>query len=431
LFVLGGDAAVGHYLSRGSIRVSRALRLASAAATLCVASLLPLCAAPLSAQSREKAPKRPQLPAGRDTNSGFAYYLYGKSELAKNPSRAADAFYWASRLQPGIAELLYSRRIALLRSDRRRLVRYFFGELERDREIQRIDSLQYWALLRNPFLDQQLDGTLIDDFFFELTGEATPIQPMSDPRMAAWMAQRNGNLALASAKYAQAIAKYPKQPSLRGERARVLYLLGQFDSVVVELTRMRDALAAEDAKKLVRVYDSRAMVEYRLGRTHARMGNLPAAREAYGRALAEDLAFYMGHVALADLAMAQGDTATALSELDLAVQLKEDDGELRHRYGTLLAVSGKMAEAVPHFRKAIELEPYYAPSHLYLARVLEAQMNVEAIEFYKSYIARAEQSDPQLAAARTQLADLEAWAAAVKNSSSGAGATGAAPPAKP
>ncbi|HKG91275.1 MAG TPA: tetratricopeptide repeat protein [Gemmatimonadaceae bacterium] len=393
----------------------RALKLASAVFLLCAAPLV----AALPAQSRaEKIPKRPSLPAGSDTNSGFSYYMYAKAQIRKNPARAADALYWASRMQPGVAELLYGRRIALLLSDKPRLVRYFFGDLDRDPQIQRIDSLQYWALLRNPFLDQAYDGMLLEEMYFELTGEQLPlITPGGDPRMAAWNAQRLGNFPAAAERYAQAIKRYPKQHSLRGERARVLYQLGQFDSAVVELTRMRDALQKEDAKA-VRVYDSKAMIEYRIGRIHARTGNLAVAREAYGRALSEDLSFYMGHVALADLSLATGDTATALSELELAVQLRGDDGELRQRLGVMLVSAGRLDEAVTQLREAVKLEPYFARSYLYLARILEHQQNTDAIGYYKSFIQLAEAADPQLPSAKTQLADLEAWAATVKSNAS-------------
>jgi Tfp pilus assembly protein PilF len=406
------------------------LTSASAVATLLLAALV-VPQSPLSAQSRaEKAPKRPPLPEGADTNSGIVYFMYGKSQLPKFPQRAADAFYWSSRIQPGVADVLYARRIALLLSDKRRLVRYFRGQLSRDAEVQRIDSLHYYALLRDPFLDEHLDGMLLDEFLYELTGEYTPVGAVGDPEIAAWLAKRDRNFPQAAEKYAAAIKRYPKQYGLRAERAQVLYQMGQFDSALVELTRMRDALSAEDKKNVVRVYDSKAMIEYRIGRIHARTGNLPAAREAYGRALAEDLSFFMGHVALADLAMAQHDTATALSELDLAVQLKGDDGDLRHRYGTMLVTAGRLDEAVAQLRKAVELEPYHALSHLYLARILEHQQNLDAIGFYKSFIERAESSDPQVQAAKLQLADLEAWAK-MASPAQAAPPASTTPPAKP
>jgi len=45
------------------------------------------------------------------------------------------------------------------------------------------------------------------------------------------------------------------------------------------------------------------------------------AREAYGRALQEDIAFYPAHVRLGLLALNAKDTSTAISELDLAAQV--------------------------------------------------------------------------------------------------------------
>jgi len=54
--------------------------------------------------SKKREPKRPKLDAGRDTNSAGAYHQHGMLHLAKRPQVAADAFYWAARLDPSIAE---------------------------------------------------------------------------------------------------------------------------------------------------------------------------------------------------------------------------------------------------------------------------------------------------------------------------------------
>src|SRR6266853_300071 len=64
--------------------------------------------------SKKREPKRPKLDAGRDTNSAGAYHQHGMLQLAKRPQVAADAFYWAARLEPSIAEPWYGRWCALL-----------------------------------------------------------------------------------------------------------------------------------------------------------------------------------------------------------------------------------------------------------------------------------------------------------------------------
>jgi hypothetical protein len=76
------------------------------------------------------------------------------------PAEAAAAFYWAARLQPGWADPLYGRRVALLMTDPDRLVRYMEDNRGtiRSPEIQAIDSLQLRALSLDPFLVQTFDG---------------------------------------------------------------------------------------------------------------------------------------------------------------------------------------------------------------------------------------------------------------------------------
>jgi len=69
-----------------------------------------LLALSLAAQN---IPKRPPL-EGADTNQAAAYYQYGLSVLQQDPRKAADAFYWAARIDPTWAQPLYAGRIVFL-----------------------------------------------------------------------------------------------------------------------------------------------------------------------------------------------------------------------------------------------------------------------------------------------------------------------------
>ncbi|HZG43470.1 MAG TPA: hypothetical protein VEY93_10940, partial [Longimicrobium sp.] len=82
-----------------------------------------LLAAPAEAQ-RERAPRRPALPAAADTNDARAYYDLGVRSMERRPDLAADAFYWAIELRPGWADALYGRHTALLLRDPRRMIQY-------------------------------------------------------------------------------------------------------------------------------------------------------------------------------------------------------------------------------------------------------------------------------------------------------------------
>src|SRR5215510_1330662 len=90
------------------------------------AALLSLCVVVASAAgAQQKEPKRPKLDAQADTNDAAAYYYFATARLRTDPQKAADALYWATRLDPAWADAYYARRIALLLSDLPRLQRYW------------------------------------------------------------------------------------------------------------------------------------------------------------------------------------------------------------------------------------------------------------------------------------------------------------------
>src|SRR5713101_1954999 len=94
---------------------------------LLVASMMAASSwSPLQGQ-KGKTPKRPDLGVGADTNFAPAYYGYGLSVVQRDPQKAAEAFYWAARLDPTWAQPLYARRIALLMAEPRFLVGYMNG----------------------------------------------------------------------------------------------------------------------------------------------------------------------------------------------------------------------------------------------------------------------------------------------------------------
>src|SRR5206468_1033347 len=127
---------------------------------------------------------------------------------------------------------------------------------------------------------------------------------------------------------------------LRAERGRLLVQIGEADSALTELTQALDELRRADKKDLVYVYDSKALLEHSIGLVQQRLGNGAAAKEAFGRALTEDLSYFPAHMQLAYLGLGTKDTATALSEMDLAVQIRPGDPTLRFTYGYALATSG-------------------------------------------------------------------------------------------
>ena len=378
------------------------------AACLLVAALALVPVA--DAQKKPKEPKRPRMDAGRDTNSAGAYYWWGLGVMQTNPRAAQDAFYWASRLDPAWADPLYAQRIAYHLSDLARFWKYLNGTkyVLKAAETKRIDSLLYRAMLRDPFFFRRHDKMLIDRLVQELTDGYGGVMGGS-PSFLGWVAYSGTRFSEAVHHYAKAIEKEPEDYDLHADRARAFYHMGRFDSTVAEMNRALEGFRKEDDKDLVVLYESKAMYEYSIANAYIQAGKLQEAREALGRALTEDLSFYVAHWRLAALSLAAGDTTTAVTEYDLAVQLNTDDAPLRAEYGAVLTRLGKADQAEPHLLRAIELEPWYAWPYVLLAESYEMQgKTAQAAEYYQKFLDRTSKNDERRATAQSRLTALAA-----------------------
>jgi tetratricopeptide (TPR) repeat protein len=363
----------------------------------------------------QQEPKRPQLYARADTNDAATYYNLGLEEIQKNPKLAADAFYWAIRLNPLHSEAYYARRVALLLTDRRRAARYYDGDRStlRAKDIQRIDSLYLTALTLNPFLYEKLDRLIyqaaVDDFVMQNNHLDAGALRYAIDRMLyaggassrAWAAYTEGRFDDALRHYAVAIRESRRYKYYyRSLRGRLFFQLNQADSALAELTLAVEDLRKADAKDFVYLYVSKALYEHTVGMALERLDRTDAAREAYGRALQEDLAYSPAHVRLAYMALDAKDTTTALSEFDLAVQLRPIDAGLRYQYGFVLAAAAKADEAVEQLTKAIELNPLYALPHYALAYVYEGQGKpADALREYQMFVNLGARQDGRYASA--------------------------------
>ena len=375
------------------------------AVTLAVAALL--IGAVADAQKKPKEPKRPKMEASRDTNAAGAYYYWGLGQMRTSPRSAQDAFYWASRIDPAWADPLYAQRIAYHLSDLERFLKYLNGTkyVLRAAETKRIDSLLYRAMLRDPFLFRRHDKMLIDRLVDAMTGGGGLMG--ASPGFLAWVAYSETRFPEAVAQYAKAIAKEPKDYELHAERARAFFHMMQYDSTVAEMNRALEGYRKDEEKDLVILYESKAMYEYSIANAYIQAGKLPEAREALGRALTEDLSFYVAHQRMAALALKAGDTTTALSEYELAVQLNNDDAALRSEYGAVLVALGKYAEAEAPLLRAIELEPWYARPYAILANAYEGMgKTVEAVAQYNRFLAVASQNHEMRTAVQARLTAL-------------------------
>jgi tetratricopeptide (TPR) repeat protein len=368
---------------------------------LLVASLVALPVTPAVAQSPEPPP-RPKLDANADTNDWETYYDYGVRHLQRFPERAYHAFYWASRLAPWSGDPLYAQWVAFHMRDVPRFGRY----LDDDRkvlaapDVRRADALVRIAFLRNPFVHRALEMALYD---------ALPGSWRSDIMTRAWIAYANQRLDKATELFGRAIAEKPdKYFRFRHIRAVLFVAHNQLDSAIAELRAVLDQTRRLDEKDLVHVYESKAFYEYAIGRIYAARGARTAAREAFERALTEDLAYAPAHVGLATLAESAGDKAAALASYAQAVDITPLDGVYRYQYAVALLKAQRLAEGLEQINRAIALEPDYADAYVFKASAQEQLGQPDSARVaYRMYLHRAARNAQNHSLATRRLAALD------------------------
>lgn len=398
-------------------------------------SLAVLLTPALNAQKKVVAPPlRPHLDASADTNDARTYYRYGMQMVSSKPTESVRGFYWALQLDPSSAESMYALRTAsLLAMSSSELYDYFdWSRKKRPPEHLALDSLLYRALTVNPFVYRNMDLPLIRQMIEADVINEYPsvdraelnvhvLEEMTQMRKLGWMSYAEGRLPDALDAYAKQLHDKGRNKKdheendseIHADRARIFYQMGNMDSARSELTAAIAGMRERDKKSTVILYESKAMYEQSLGMINERSNKPDDAREAYGQALTEDLSYYAAHSHLAQLQLAQGDTGTAVSEMELAVQLQPNDPMLRYGYALILVKAKRDGDAAGQLLKAIAVDPYYAAPHLMLARMADIEdYTDDAVSEYQRYITLAAKSDPELPTARDRLAKLSATVAA-------------------
>jgi tetratricopeptide (TPR) repeat protein len=401
-------------------------RIAGIVRTIVLATIVGLPSAPLAAQRLGPPPPRPKG-AVADTNDAMAYLEYGNGAFDKDPTSAASAFYWAARIDPSLAEPLYARRAALLMTNPGLRATFIDGgrRARESKQLRALDSLYLRALNLNPLVYRRLDRRLLTAHIVETmernlrqsgTTDVTRGEidffvegwlKNSGTEFRGWIAYGDGNFTDALQYYAKAMKETKFKAGLRIERGRIFGMLGQLDSAVAELRLALTEMRSKDTKDLVFFYDSKALFEHTVATLLEQQGDLAGAREGYGKALQEDLAFYPAHLRLGMLALGQADTAAALSELELAAQIAGDEPFVRYVYGYALGAATKYPEAVEQLKKSVELEPYFALPQAMLGQIYERQgdgKNAQAA--YTTFLARARQREPQRAFVTQRLKEV-------------------------
>ena len=376
------------------------------------------------------APRRPALPPGADTCDPNAYYQFAVTQLRQHPQAAVAAYYWMQRLSPASPLAYYSERVARLLADRD-LLRGYVDEDRRTLQsaaVRRIDSLQVRAITLDPFFPQFLDEQLIITYWTVVIGRRVrattsasfgvsdeeievyvrnELNNRADSATQAWLAYARGEYRSAADYWAEVLKRDSTDTDLMARRAKALFLGGKLDSAHAQLEATLRAARRSDARTMKYIYDSKVLWEYALGWIDELQKHDSAAREAYQRALVEDLSFYPAHFRLATVALHERDTATAATELQRAIEIKEDDFSSRLLLGALQAAQRAYGPATEQLRRASEIEPWVAYPHFVLGKVRSqtADSSGAAAE-YRRFLALAPQTDPNVRVARQRLAAL-------------------------
>lgn len=362
----------------------------------------------------DKPPDRPRLAADRDTNSAVEYYYFGNSELARDPYKAAAAYYWASRLDPSWAAPVYGQYAALLLNLLPGDLTLYLTRRERalrDPKMRRIDSLGYLAVLKNPLVDRRLDGVILTTWVYRMTGGQAELRDLGkyDRQFTAWAAYARGDFPMAVSVYAEVIKKHPRDADLLFSRALAFVGLAQIDSARASI---RAALALERVAEEESPYGwvSHAFAEYSIGHLFNLEQQPDSARAAYERALLDDVSFHPAHMQLARARLIAHDTAGALAEYGHAAALAPNDAEYLYEFGTLLAGAGHADSATTVLLQAVAADPYYPSPHFPLGLLYQQSgFAREAADHFEAFLRLAPRSlAGAIAAAQKRLAALKA-----------------------
>jgi len=379
-------------------------------------------AASMQAQKEADVPARPHLDPGADSNSALANYRHGLRVISDDPQESYRAFYWATRIDPSSADAWYGRWVArqLIMPSHDFAVAYAYRVTQRTKTQLAIDSLMFRAYAQDPFFCASLIRPFKQGLITARIADQRPTRNeaatnsdvsvrLERKAYVGWILYADERFDDALKAYANELGSAPVVDKLITHqlRAEIFVHLKNLDSARAE---MRQAIALSrlrDRKDRIVIYDSTTMLERELGAIDERANRKDDAKATYAHILEEHPAFYPAHVRLAGIAIGQGDTATAVSEMLAAVQIEPNDPALRYGYAVMLVDAKRDADAAEQRRKAIALDPYYAAPYLLMASIADVEdYKEEAVAQYQGFTAHADGTDPNLPRAKGRLAKL-------------------------
>jgi type IV pilus assembly protein PilF len=161
---------------------------------------------------------------------------------------------------------------------------------------------------------------------------------------------------------------------------------------------LRDPASTADAER-------RASARLELAKAYFAEGSHAIALEEVNHALdvAPSRADALGLRALALMRLGESEQAT--QSMEHALRLAPDDPALQNNMGWLLCETGKAAEGLPYFDRALSQRRYSAPANAAMNAGI-CSLRLSDRERAERYFQRALQAEPGLLAARVQLARL-------------------------
>ncbi|HMD20933.1 MAG TPA: tetratricopeptide repeat protein, partial [Alloacidobacterium sp.] len=119
--------------------------------------------------------------------------------------------------------------------------------------------------------------------------------------------------------------------------------------------------------------------------------NVPAAHASASKALQLNANLPLAHQLLGEIALATGDTTTAIAELEKEAQINPLNGELYNRLGDAYLRNRQDTEAQHALNRAVLLEPNATGPYILLGKLMLNQQNPVMASMY---LERARQMDP-------------------------------------
>src|SRR6185503_3294398 len=107
-----------------------------------------------------------------------------------------------------------------------------------------------------------------------------------------------GRYAEAARLFRQQMVEDSTAPEPHVEMSFVAYMVQRYDTTVVQLQEALRIRRKAVAGTFQSVYESNAMIEYATGHAYMADGKVADAQAAFGRAISEDLSFYIAHARL-------------------------------------------------------------------------------------------------------------------------------------